>query len=268
MSCVLRPVKQIVQVSSGVLGGVPNPALCAGAYSVTVASLPPGLQLPPHAHERATLNVVLDGPYEETVGRRSLGTHGPATLISKPAGAVHENRVSEPVECLVIEVDASDVVDDVVIQRSARVAHCAGRLRAELVRADDVTTVAVEELVLGLLAEGRPGPEGNNRSIARARDLLHDEPAPQSLSELADRLGLHPVYLARAFRARYGCSVGEYVRCLRLERARRLLHHSRLDLGAIAAEAGYSDQSHMTRDFRRMFDHSPGAYRRLARQVP
>ena len=48
------------------------------------------------------------------------------------------------------------------------------------------------------------------------------------------------------------------------ERARRLLHHTRLSLSEIAATVGYSDQSHLTRDFRRAFNHSPGAYRWLA----
>ncbi len=99
----------------------------------------------------------------------------------------------------------------------------------------------------------------------RARDLLHDEPGPQSLSDLARRIGLHPVYVARSFRARFRCTVGEYVRCLRVERGRRLLHHTRLALCEVAAQAGYSDQSHMTREFRRAFDQSPGAYRRLSR---
>jgi AraC family transcriptional regulator len=85
------------------------------------------------------------------------------------------------------------------------------------------------------------------------------------LSDLARRIGLHPIYVARAFRARFGCAVGEYARYLRVERARRLLHHTPLALSDIAARAGYSDQSHMTRDFKRAFDQSPGAYRKLTR---
>ena len=261
------------EVAPGVLGGVPNPAILVGGYSVTFASLPPGLRLPRHAHERATLNVVLEGRYGESVERRALESHGPATLIAKPAGAAHENRVgTDPVECLVVEIGDDGVAHDVVVRRSARIAHLAGRLRAELVLRDDVASLVLEGLVLELLAEAvrtpRPRPGGTENWTLRARDILHDEAGPRSLSELALRLGLHPVYLARAFRARFHCSVGEYVRLLRAERARRLLHHTRLELCAIAGEAGYSDQSHMTREFRRVFGRSPGAYRRLARQVP
>jgi AraC family transcriptional regulator len=271
----------VVKVVTGVLGGAPQPTIFAGPYAVTLARLPARLHLHPHAHEQATLNVVLQGEYGETVEEGALQSHGPATLIAKPAGAVHANRLgAAPVECLVIEPKTDtdtpaalgDFVPpfvDVLVQRSAQIARHGGRLRAELARRDDVTPLAVEGLVYELLAELArtpiPRAEPRNRWLTRARDLLHDEPGPQSLGELAHRIGLHPIYVARAFRARFGCAVGEYVRCLRAERARRLLHHTRLPLSEIAARAGYSDQSHMTRDFRRAFEQSPAAYRKLAR---
>jgi AraC family transcriptional regulator len=269
----------VVEVASGVLGGVSDPTILAGPFAVTLTKLPPRLHLPPHAHEQATLNVVLDGEYGETVERGAFQSHGPATLIAKPAGTVHGNQlVSAPVECLVIEVGADTVeilrqsvplFSQVVVQRSAQVARYGGRLRAELARRDDVTPLAVEGLVCELLAElaraPQPRPDARNRWLTCARDLMHDEPGPQSLSDLARRLGLHPIYVARAFRARFGCAVGDYARCLRVERARRLLHHTPLGLSEVAVRAGYSDQSHMTRDFRRAFDQSPGAYRRLTR---
>jgi AraC family transcriptional regulator len=266
-----------VDVAGGVLGGIADATLLAGPYGVTLTRLPPRLHLPPHAHEQATLNVVLDGVYGETIERGAFRSHGPATLIAKPAGTVHGNQLaSSPVECLVIEVstdtvstlrESAPLLFDVVVQRSAQVARCGGRLRAELARRDDVTPLAVEGLVCELLAEltrtPQPKADAGNHWLTRARDLMHDEPGPQSLSDLAARVGLHPIYVARAFRARFGCAVGDYVRCLRVERARRLLHHTRLSLSEVAVQAGYSDQSHMTRDFRRTFDQSPGAYRRL-----
>ena len=189
---------------------------------MTSAWLQSRLHLPPHAHEHATLNVVLDGEYRETVEGGALQSHGPATLIAKPAGTVHGNQLgSIPAECLVIELRADAVAAlrdsvprffDVFVQRSAQVARYGGRLRAELTRRDDVTPLAVEGLVSELLAElarTPRRPDAGNRWLTRARDLLHDEPGPQSLGELAHRIGLHPIYIARAFRARFGCAVGE-----------------------------------------------------------
>jgi AraC family transcriptional regulator len=260
------------KIQSGVTGGEQDQALSAGPFAIRLARLPPWLRLPPHAHEPATLNIVLDGEYRETIGQGTVRSHGPATIIAKPAGAVHANELgAAPVECLVVEL-GTDEVSGVAIHRSAGVARYGGRLRAELIRVDEFTGMAAEALVLELLAElhrtAEPAPERRNLWLLRARDLLHDEPGPATLGSLAQRIGMHPVYIARAFRGRYGCSVGEYARHLRVERARRLLHHTRQSLAEIALQAGYSDQSHLTRDFRRAFGLSPGAYRRLARRVP
>jgi AraC family transcriptional regulator len=266
-----------LQVVAGVLGGTPEPTVVTGHYAVTPVWLPSRLHLHPHAHEQATLNVVLEGEYQETVKGGVLQSYGPATLIAKPAGTVHANHLgSTPVDCLVIELRTDTLAAlgdsplvDVHVRRSAQIARYGGKLRAELTRRDDVTPLAVEGLVCELLAELARAPirkpDARSRWLTRARDLLHDEPGPQSLSGLARRVGLHPIYVARAFRAQFGCAVGDYVRCLRVERARRLLHHTRLPLAEIADQVGYSDQSHMTRDFQRAFDQSPAAYRRVAR---
>jgi AraC family transcriptional regulator len=262
----------IVAHPSGVLGGVPDAPVGAGAFAVTLTRLPTRLRLPPHYHRQATLNVVLDGEYSETIGRGAARTFGPATMIAKPAGTVHSNEVGPAsVECLVIEVpDQSPRGFDEPPRRSAMIAKSGGRLRAELARRDDITPMVVEALVLELLAELWEAPplDSAQRWLDRARDLLHDEPGPRVLTDLAREVDRHPIYLARAFRARFGSSVGEYARCLRVERARRLLHHRALPISEVAARAGYSDQSHLTRDFRRAFGQSPGSYRRLIRRVP
>lgn len=262
----------VVDLASGVLGGVPEVRVRAGPYAVTLTRLPAGLRLPPHFHRQATLNLVLDGEYSETIGRGTARTYGPATMIAKPAGTVHSNQVgSAPVECLVIEVPDEVLPGSAVpTRRSAMIAKAGGRLRAELARRDDITRLALEALVLELLAElGEELPPVPGRQwLERARELLHDEPGPRALGDLAREVGRHPIYLARAFRARFGVSVGEYARALRVEQARRLLHHRSLPLSEVAARAGYSDQSHLTRDFRHAFGQSPGSYRRLIRRVP
>ena len=55
---------------------------------------------------------------------------------------------------------------------------------------------------------------------------------------------------------------GEYLRRCRLERARRLMQRSAAPLAEIAAAAGFSDQSHFSNAFRKIFGVSPGAFRR------
>lgn len=254
----------------GVFGAAYSGTVRTRRFAVTLARLSPATTLPRHAHEPATLNVVLDGPYSEAIEGSRFSFYGPATLILKPGGAMHENRVgSAAVECIVVETD-SEIIPEVRVHRSARIARIAGGMRIELARPTDATPLVVEELAWELLAVATPSPPfrgeaRRDRWLTRAQEILHEEPGPQSLSELAARVDRHPVYVARAFRARFGSTVGEYVRTLRLERARRLLHDRRLTLSQVAHRAGYCDQSHMTRDFRDGFRTSPATYRTLVR---
>ena len=55
-------------------------------------------------------------------------------------------------------------------------------------------------------------------------------------------------------------------RRLRVERARLLIQEGASDLASVALEAGFADQSHFTRVFRRLVGTTPGEYRRSARR--
>jgi AraC-like DNA-binding protein len=102
------------------------------------------------------------------------------------------------------------------------------------------------------------------RGVARARDHLRAHPADNvSLDELADVAGLSKFYLLRAFRRAYGLTPHEYQMQLRLARARRLLAEGR-PLSHVTYDAGFADQSHLTRRFKAFFDLTPARY---ARQV-
>jgi AraC-like DNA-binding protein len=67
------------------------------------------------------------------------------------------------------------------------------------------------------------------------------------------------------FRQHQGVTIGAYLRELRIEAARRQLSSSEQSLSEIAANAGFSDQSHFSRLFRAATGHTPAAYRRLHR---
>jgi AraC family transcriptional regulator len=93
-------------------------------------------------------------------------------------------------------------------------------------------------------------------------DKIHAEYLTQiSLAELGDLAGLHPVHVARVFRRLERCSIGDYIRRLRVEHARRALVGTRRPIAEIALEAGFSDQSHLTRLMKRSLGITPAALR-------
>jgi AraC family transcriptional regulator len=81
---------------------------------------------------------------------------------------------------------------------------------------------------------------------------------------VADRIGVHPVHLARAWRRHLGRSPGAAIRHRRADIALQALTSGR-DLAETAAIAGYADQSHMTREYTRIFGLTPGAFRGAVR---
>lgn len=77
-----------------------------------------------------------------------------------------------------------------------------------------------------------------------------------SLSNVAEVVGVHPTHLAKMFRRHYGCTIGEYIRMLRLDYAAKLLAQPNKTLSAIALVAGFYDQSHFAHFFKLDWHHS------------
>jgi transcriptional regulator GlxA family with amidase domain len=67
----------------------------------------------------------------------------------------------------------------------------------------------------------------------------------------------HPSWLGSAYRQSTGEGLRETAARLRVERATHLLRETDEALGSIAAAAGFCDQSHMNRSFRRILGRSP-----------
>jgi AraC-like DNA-binding protein len=96
----------------------------------------------------------------------------------------------------------------------------------------------------------------------RLRQLIDASvPSGLSLADAAVRLGHSPAYLVRAFTDEYGLPPHRYLTGRRVDLARRLLLDGRPP-AAVATEAGFYDQSHLTRHFSRMLGTTPTRYAR------
>ncbi|MDA7088387.1 AraC family transcriptional regulator [Pseudomonas sp. SA3-5] len=105
-----------------------------------------------------------------------------------------------------------------------------------------------------------PGHEP--RAVARAKEVLSSQLAqPPSLEQLAAVVNLSPFHFARVFRRATGLPPHAWLLQRRLERARGLLKTGCAPL-SVAMQLGFSDQSHLTRQFKQAYGVGPGEYRK------
>ena len=265
----------IVPVASGARSQV----LDTGGFALTEACYAAGQVLPSHAHQRPVLTFILHGSVREQRGTGFETCLSPG-LVTIPAGEPHgESFPDSGGRCLIIEVSDerarfirsfSTILDRPSYRLDLPVAGLASQTYREFRERDDVAPLAIEGLLLQLSA--LTSRESSRPAVREAPWLRRVQDRIQAgfrgalcIGDLAAEAGVHPVYLARAFRLRYGCSPADYARRLRVEAARELLARSDVPLAQVALEAGYADQSHLTRQFRRSMGVSPGWYREVVR---
>ena len=135
-----------------------------------------------------------------------------------------------------------------------------------LMREGGTAEFAVEPLVAELAGsfarerEEAARPRWLGRVEERLRDDFID---PPPLTELARDAGVHPVHLSRTFRRHMGVSIGEAV--WRLKARHAAATALEIPLAEAAVSAGFADQAHLTRVFRRVTGRTPGEVRRLLR---
>ena len=86
---------------------------------------------------------------------------------------------------------------------------------------------------------------------------------PLKVEDLARRCSLSYPWFAKRFREFYGLSCKQFIEHIRTETVEQYLVYSDLDLAKISSRTGYTDCSHMVKDFRRMTGTTPGQFRSL-----
>lgn len=236
--------------------------LRAGPFDVSQVTFAGGRRLGWHAHPRACVAVIVEGRVSKRFTRLAADA-GVGTLVSMPAEESHEDLFGREGASIVV-VESDNGVESVSCFADWGAMFVALRIARELALDDAFSSLAVEGLALELAAATArgPGPRRPERWLGEAYELLHERFREMpTAAQVAAQVGVHPAHLARSFRSHYRESIGGCVRRLRLEWAAVELVRSDTRLVSLAIEAGFVDQSHFTRAFKKQFGMTPARYR-------
>ncbi|MFE0025375.1 AraC family transcriptional regulator [Amycolatopsis sp. NPDC059021] len=228
---------------------------------------------PVHTHDTWTLLIVDDGAIRYDLDRHHHGALG-ASVTLLPPNVAHDGRAatSHGFRKRVLYLDTSILGEDLigaavdhpsmadpllrarVHQLHETLAHPADTLEAES------RLVLVADRLRDHLDRPLTGAPPARGVADDLRDLLDAHlPDALTLREAADTLGAHPAYLVRAFGRRFGLPPHRYLTGRRVDRARRLLLAG-TPAAEAAVRAGFADQAHLTRHFKRYLGTTPGRF--------
>jgi AraC family transcriptional regulator len=254
------------------------PELKTRELSLQIASYAPYQKVPNHAHETAFFCMALEGFCTE-IYRSKTRTYEPSFMSFLPAGETHSLKFYETgIRSFSIEIKSPLLermrecclnIDESVHCRGGQLTQLYKKAYNEFCQMDDVAPLAIEGLVLEMLVEASrqrrdKEPQQFPRWLKTATEFIHERFSEcLTLNDIAEAAGVHHVYLSRAFRKHYRCTIGDYIRRLRVEYASRQILTTKSTLLEIALTAGFSDQSHFSRIFKCQMGITPTEYRRI-----
>lgn len=253
----------------------------AGDFVLVEAIHQSGFEISKHVHEHTGITVTTQGSFTQRFGRRSVECVSDSIQIT-PLGEAHSNQYgSAGARCLHIKVNPKRTEALRAVSNALeRPAYIQGRcvtiferkIKKELKIMDSASMLAIESMILEMLAHitrtysRKISPLKPPEWLCAARDFIHACFDQQiSLNDVANSVGMNAAHLARMFRKYYHVSVGEYVRCLRLDYAARQLSHSEQTLIEIAYSSGFYDQSHFSHLFKLQTGITPTEFRKITK---
>jgi AraC-like DNA-binding protein/mannose-6-phosphate isomerase-like protein (cupin superfamily) len=201
-----------------------------------------GVGLPTHFHDENQITFVLSGRRRFLI-RGEVITLLPGQGALIPAGVPHRS-LAEPcgVACLNVYVPAGEYEVVAMMREAERLWSNAGHMRCT-----------------ELAAVVREHRRGRGGCTLASSAVPADATNPEPVSQAAARAGMSREGFSRMFARHHGMPPHAFWLMARLNHARELLRAGE-GIAGVAAEAGFTDQSHLGRWFRRAFGVTPGRY--------
>jgi AraC family transcriptional regulator len=226
----------------------------------------------PHSHGNPHLLLPMDeGYWSEADG---FDEKSSSQLFYTPAGTSHRDSMvrlggrylSISVDNFALENSELELRVPIALERppAARIAHGI----AVKILHGYLSELVLEEACLALIGElsdhTRKIGESPPRWLKYVIEMCNSRPQIwPKISDIADAIDVHPVHVTRVFRNHFGLPLSRYILSIKIERVAAALRAGKFSVAAIAAENGFSDQSHLCKSFKLLMGVTPSEYRAL-----
>ena len=140
------------------------------------------------------------------------------------------------------------------------------QLYREFLNQDSASQASLNSILLHIMGHKSHEITSNKTPpwVSRIREFLHDNWSTNlALKEMSGIIGIHPITISKNFTRYFGCTLGEYMRKIRIEKAISMIRSTNLTLTDIAFTCGFADQSHFIRWFKKFTGTVPLQYRKM-----
>lgn len=269
-----------LKLKAGEFYGETAQALTAQGFRFTEKAYPTNLQIPKHSHELSHFCFVLSGNYREQIERK-FDERNPTNLVYYPPDVSHAEKHHTNGKHFLVEIDAGSLdrvrdyganLNEPLMMFNHESLWLAARMYREFCERDVFSILALESITTELLIltsrqQLRKSERKRPLWLEKTKEVLRENYSETlSLNELANFVGVHPTHLARVFRQFENCTIGDYIRQIRIENARQMMISTRESLVEIALSTGFADQTHFTRTFKNVTGMTPAEFRRIFHQ--
>ena len=226
-----------------------------------------------HSHDNPTICFLLQGGCAEKRSKSSY-ERSACDMRFYHADELHQSVIKVfPSKCVNLELESqfltqyefSETILNLAVTKNPDVKLLMLKIHSEFLINDAFTKAAIKILLLSMFNKTKTS---NNQKkpkwISRLYELLNDNwSETPSLEDLAVAVNVHPTTISKHFTRYFSCTFGEYMRKLKVEKSISLIKNTKLSLTEIASHCGFADQSHFTRNFKKLTGFLPKDFKRL-----
>jgi AraC family transcriptional regulator len=227
-----------------------------------------------HYHENSHLSFVMQGGVSDKRRNREI-ERLPGELMFFHAGEPHQTVIeSFPTKNINLAVEreflranlATEAAVNSAVDKNPNAKFIMLKIYRELISEDVFSDSSIKMLLLNLIhanpeTDSEKARPGWTSIVAQlTRDKWNES---LTLKDLSAAAGVHPITVSKHFPKYFSCTFGEYMRRLKIEKSLYFLKVSSFSLTEIAAECGFSDQSHFIRTFKQLTGFLPNNYKKI-----